>query len=154
MGLGLDLNNSKTALSHNILISSITTHIMNIGRSGGWNVRLQRHHSQERYFFLCLRLEGLNLDLGGVLWDYFMAWYGVWGRMEGTGAPCPSASREITTIFSFVCTTSRYPLVKGKKDISGVSESTYGRLPGERLERKRREGREDLLCMTCGKTSR
>jgi hypothetical protein len=49
--------------------------------------------------------------------------------MEGTGAPCPSASGEITTIFSFVCTTSRYPLVKGKKDISSVSESTYGRLP-------------------------
>jgi len=45
------------------------------------------------------------------------------------GAPYPSASREIATIFSFVCITSRYPLVKGKKDISGVSESTYGRLP-------------------------
>jgi hypothetical protein len=60
------------------------------------------------------------------------------------GRPCLSASREITTTISFVCTTSRYPLVKGKKDISGVSESTYERLHGERLERKRRERREDL----------
>ena len=112
------------------------------------------HHSQERYFFLCLRLEGLNLDLGGVLWDYFMAWYGVRGEMEGTGAPLPISFERNHHNISFVCTTSRYPLVKGKKDISGVSESTYGRLPGERLERKRREGREDLLYKTCRETNR
>jgi hypothetical protein len=61
-----------------------------------------QHHSQERYFFLCLRLEGLKLDLGGVLWDYFMAWYGVRGGMEGTGAPLP-ISFERNHHNNFVC---------------------------------------------------
>jgi hypothetical protein len=82
MGLGLGLNNSRTVLSHNIPTSSITTHTTNTGRSGGWNVRLQRTPLTKTLFFPMFSAGGFEF---GLRWRSVGLFHGMAWRLGTNG---------------------------------------------------------------------